>query len=126
MERIGEERWGIGRWRRHQKGDDSDVTMEFINTVGLFFSLLFCFLFFLNFPGFMPFLFLDSEPGQSDLTTCSACHGVVFNLHFENGWDNTSYKIYFHHVHLYHNYRHNIIINSIVILKSYLVLIYRS
>lgn len=79
----------------------------------IFFSfVLFCFLFFLNFPGFMPFLFLDSEPGQSDLTTCSACHGVVFNLHFENGWDNTLYKIYFHHVHLYHNYRHNIIINE--------------
>lgn len=34
MERIGEEREEIGRWRRKHKGDDSDVKMEFINTVG--------------------------------------------------------------------------------------------
>lgn len=46
MERNGEEREGIGRWRREQKGDDSDVTMEFINTVGFVFRFSFCIIIF--------------------------------------------------------------------------------
>ena len=47
-------KWRIGRWRREERGDDSDERMRFISTVRFFFSFFeergFVFL-------FIPFLF---------------------------------------------------------------------